>query len=127
MGRGVLGLWRAVGVTWVAMRVMLAGRVGTEGLGYGEDAGHLGGLYDDRGGGGGMATVGCRGGHGEGDGIAGEEHGRGGRDGRMFGVGGERGRIKNEDIDGRFWLIKRQPALEHFSFSARGTARLGAR
>ena len=72
MGQGVLGLWRAMGVTWVAVGMELARRLCTEGLGYGEDAGHLGGLDDDRGGGGGMATVGGRGGHWEGDGIAGE-------------------------------------------------------
>lgn len=75
MGLGVLGLWGAVGVTCMVLEVMLARGLCPERLGDGEDAGHFGRLYDDGGGGRGMATVGCRGGHWEGDGIADEEHG----------------------------------------------------
>lgn len=98
------GLWRAVGLTWVGMRVKLAGGVGTEGLGYGEDAGDPGGQYDDCGGRGGMATVGRGGGHWEEDGFVGEEHGDGGGGGRRGGERTGKGEweTKNEDIDANF-------------------------
>jgi hypothetical protein len=66
LGLCVLWLWRAVRMT---LGLVLAGGICTEGLRYGEDAGHLGGLYDDCWGGRGMTTVGGREGHWELNGI----------------------------------------------------------
>lgn len=73
MGLCMLGLWRAVGVTCMALRMMLARGFCTERLGYGENAGHFGGLYDDGWGSRRMTTVGCWRGHWEeGYGVVGE-------------------------------------------------------
>ena len=85
VGLRLLRLGRAMVLACMALGLMLAGRVGAEGFGDGEDTGHLGRLHDDGGGGGGMATMGGRGGHGGQDGLVDEEHGGGRRCGERRG------------------------------------------